>query len=98
MTTPAERSRAFLAGLELIQALLSPKQTPRVPVEVREWARSVLRHYPTASELQLALESAATAAEPLGRPLFDTQVLEAHQSRQDSSSPLLQAERPWKQA
>lgn len=80
MTTPDERSRSFIAGLELMQDLLDRKKTPRVPTEVRERARRVLRHYPTASELLLALETASGAAASLGMPVFDNATLERYLS------------------
>lgn len=55
MTMPDERYRAMVEGLKLIQDLLIPQVTPRVPSDVRERARWVMRHHPSAYELdQLA--------------------------------------------
>lgn len=58
MTMPDERYRAMVEGLKLIEDLLIPQVTPRVPSDVRERARWVMRHYPSAYELtQLARRS-----------------------------------------
>jgi hypothetical protein len=51
MTTPDERYRAMVEGLKLIEDLLIPQVTPRVPREIRERARWVMRHHPSAYEL-----------------------------------------------
>lgn len=52
MTMPDERYRAMVEGLKLIEDLLIPQVTPRVPGEVRERARWIMRHYPNAYELE----------------------------------------------
>jgi hypothetical protein len=46
MTLPEEEARAIAATRTFLYALLDPKQTPRVPREVRQQARRVLKHYP----------------------------------------------------
>ena len=46
MTLPEEEARAIAATRTFLYALLDPKQTPRVPREVRQRARRVLKHYP----------------------------------------------------
>ena len=48
MTVPSERYRALERTEEFLYSLLDPKKTPRVPKEVRESARSLLKHYPCA--------------------------------------------------
>lgn len=58
MTMPDERYRAMVEGLKLIEDLLIPHITPRVPTNVRERARWVMRHYPSRYEI----ESLAKAA------------------------------------
>lgn len=78
MTTPHERSRSFIAGLELLQDLLDRKKTPRVPAELRERARRVLRHYPTASEMLLAVETVDDPKLRMGMPVFDKAELERY--------------------
>lgn len=54
MTTPSERTRALIHAYEVLKLLQDPKSTPRVPSWLREHARSVLRHYPDCSSIQLA--------------------------------------------
>jgi hypothetical protein len=51
MTMPDERYRAMVEGLKLIEDLLIPQVTPRVPGDVRERARWIMRHHPSAYEL-----------------------------------------------
>lgn len=46
MTLPDERTRAVLAAADFLSDLLDPKKTPKVPSEIRERARRVLRHHP----------------------------------------------------
>jgi len=58
MTLPDERYRSVLAAERLIQDLCDPKITPRVPKEIRQRARGVLRHYPSSWDM----DRAATAA------------------------------------
>lgn len=65
MTTPAERTRAVLSTEEFLAELLDPRKTPRVPSALRERARRLLRHYPTAFELA----SAACAEKARGLPI-----------------------------
>lgn len=52
MTLPNERYRAMIEGMRLIEDLLIPQITPRVPGSIRERARWVMRHYPVESELE----------------------------------------------
>lgn len=53
MTMPDERYRAMLEGMRMIEDLLIPQMTPRVPSNIRERARSVMRHYPSQHDLEL---------------------------------------------
>jgi hypothetical protein len=48
---PDERYRAMVEGLKLIEDLLIPQVTPRVPGDIRERARWIMRHHPSANEL-----------------------------------------------
>lgn len=58
MTMPDERYRAMVEGLKLIEDLLIPQVTPRVPGDIRERARWIMRHHPNARDLeQLARET-----------------------------------------
>jgi hypothetical protein len=56
MTIPIERTRAVLSTRDFMFALLDPKQTPRVPRAVRQYASRCLRHYPGVFDLKLAAD------------------------------------------
>lgn len=58
MTMPDERLRAVNSAREFMYALLDPQKTPRVPKDIRGWARRVLRHYPMECEMERAAEKA----------------------------------------
>ena len=53
MTLPFERFRAVTETERFLLNLSDPKVTPGVPKAIRERARALLRHYPTASDLKL---------------------------------------------
>lgn len=57
MTLPDERYRAVRWAREFMYELLDPKKTPKVPAQVREQARAVLRHYPSDWDMQQAAEA-----------------------------------------
>jgi hypothetical protein len=46
MTLPFEEKRAVNYTRKFLYDLLIPSETPRVPKEIRDRARSLLRHYP----------------------------------------------------
>ena len=46
MTLPFEEKRAVNYTRQFLYDLLIPSNTPRVPKEIRDRARSLLRHYP----------------------------------------------------
>jgi hypothetical protein len=52
MTLPDERYRAVKMAEQLLKDLCDPKKTPRVPREIRQRARSALRHYPTEYDMK----------------------------------------------
>jgi hypothetical protein len=54
MTIPAERTRALVYARTFLKDLLDPGVTPRVPREVRETAKWLLRHYPEPSTVEFA--------------------------------------------
>lgn len=58
MTLPDERYRAVLYAEEFLRAIADPSITKRVPKEIRQRARGILRHYPSTWEL----DNAAVAA------------------------------------
>ena len=55
MTLPDERYRAVVQTMRFLTDILN---TPRVPKQIKEQARSLLRHYPTWYDMQRAAESA----------------------------------------
>jgi len=56
VTLPYERMNALRSAEQLLCDLLDPKVTPRVPREIRQRARSVLRHFPLGSQLDVLSE------------------------------------------
>lgn len=69
MTLPDERYRAVLAAERLLKDLCDPSKTPRVPKEVRQRARHVLRHYPGDYDMERCVEGAMVFAKYLD-PLY----------------------------
>jgi hypothetical protein len=53
MTLPYERTNAVISTEKFLLDLINAKKTPRVPSHIREQARSLLRHYPSKSDLYL---------------------------------------------
>jgi len=58
MTLPDERYRSIKMAEQLLRDLCDPKQTPRIPQQLRLRAAQCLRHYPGDYDLQ-QLERAA---------------------------------------
>ena len=58
MTLPDERRRAVAWAREFLLELLDPSKTPRVPLEIRMRARSILKHFPTKLDLETAVKKA----------------------------------------
>jgi hypothetical protein len=58
MTMPDERYRALVEGMRLIEDLLIPQVTPRVPGNIRERARWIMRHYPSATDFERLAQKA----------------------------------------
>lgn len=56
MTLPDERTRSVEQTEAFLKALLNPKETPRVPSYVREWASRCLRHYPSHYDMERAAQ------------------------------------------
>jgi hypothetical protein len=53
MTLPDERYRSLKQAKKLLEELVDPGKTPRVPSVVRERARGVLRHFPSDYEFEI---------------------------------------------
>lgn len=58
MTLPDERYRALERTEQFLIDLCSTRRYPRVPKEVRNHARSLLRHYPSGYDLERLAEAA----------------------------------------
>lgn len=58
VTIPYERTRAVLQTRELLKQLCDAKETPRIPKRIRERAGSLLEHYPTPLEVEIAHRAA----------------------------------------
>ena len=56
MTVPVERTNAVVWTQEFLYELLDPSKTPRVPKDIRERARRLLRHYPSKYEMEIIAE------------------------------------------
>lgn len=56
MTVPIERTNAVINTHSFLRDLTNPKITPRVPKSVRLYAMSLLRHYPSPSEMHFAAQ------------------------------------------
>ncbi len=54
---PDERYRAVLYAEEFLRALSDSNITKRVPKELRQRARGILRHYPNTWDMQQAAEA-----------------------------------------
>lgn len=54
MTLPDERYRSVVWAKNFLYDLCDPKKTPGVPKNIREQARSILRHYPSEWDLNRA--------------------------------------------
>lgn len=52
-----EQQQAIIDGLRLIEDLLIPQVTPRVPSHIRDRARDVIRRYPSETELRNLIEN-----------------------------------------
>jgi hypothetical protein len=73
MTLPDERYRAVRRAESLLKDLCDPSKTPRVPKSVRGQASSILRHYPSTWDMDLAAHCAPSVFES-GNKLDDLQV------------------------
>jgi hypothetical protein len=58
MTLPDERYRAVLHTKMFLLELCDTGKTPRIPKEIRQQARWLLRHYPDSYSMDIACTSA----------------------------------------
>ena len=72
MTLPDERARAVVMTRQFLMDLANRSGTPRIPAAVRQRARSLLRHYPSDFDMDMASYHAPR--------VFETQKLDALQT------------------
>jgi hypothetical protein len=70
MTLPDERYRAVKWAEEFLLKLSDPKQTPRIPKELRQQAWSILRHYPNKWDMDNAAALAPGVFQKEMEPLY----------------------------
>lgn len=72
MTVPIERTNAVVWTGDFLYDLIDPKKTPRVPKDVRERAKRLLRHYPSAYDMEVIArrEDQDLSVSPLDRKIF----------------------------
>lgn len=58
MTLPDERYRAVMQTAKFLQALSYSSETKRIPLAIRQQARSLLRHYPNDWDMRRAADGA----------------------------------------
>jgi hypothetical protein len=73
MTLPDERYRAVRSAEQFLRDLCDPSKTPRVPKRLRQQASSILRHYPSTWDMDVASHCTPTVFESPNR-LDDLQV------------------------
>ncbi len=60
MTIPSERTRAVNYTHDFLYDLLDPSKTPRVPRDVRQRARALLRHYPSKFDMEMTVREGSS--------------------------------------
>jgi hypothetical protein len=70
MTLPDERYWAVMETMRFLTDLCNPDVTPRVPKVIRQRARSLLRHYPSAWDMKVASENAPNIFQKEMEPLY----------------------------
>jgi hypothetical protein len=66
MTVPSERTRAVLATEKFLLELCDPKATPRIPKALRDRACALLRHYPSAYDMNRIVRKENEENDPFG--------------------------------
>lgn len=73
MTLPDERYRAVIRAEQFLKDLCDPSKTPRVPKSIRGQASSILRHYPSSWDMDVAAHQTPAVFESRNK-LDDVQV------------------------
>jgi hypothetical protein len=67
MTLPDERYRAVIQTIDFLTEICN---TPRVPKAIKQQARSLLRHYPSAWDMKIAAENCPALFQEKMEPLY----------------------------
>ena len=67
MTLPDERYRAVMQTIDFLTEICN---TPRVPKVIKQRARSLLRHYPSAWDMKQAAEDCPNVFQERMEPLY----------------------------
>lgn len=70
MTLPDERYRAVLWAGRFLQSLSFSSETPRVPLKIRQEARSILRHFPSEWDMDRAADKAPEIFQEKMEPVY----------------------------
>jgi hypothetical protein len=73
MTLPDERYRAVRQAEQFLKDLCDPSKSPRVPKQIRREASSILKHYPSAWDMDVAAHCTPSVFESYNK-LDDLQV------------------------
>jgi|LakMenE18May11ns_1017448.scaffolds.fasta_scaffold9878218_4 hypothetical protein len=65
MTLPYERVNSVNRTRQFLRSLLDPKETPRIPKQIRQQAASLLRHFPNEYDMGRACEPINENHEPV---------------------------------
>jgi hypothetical protein len=60
MTIASERTRSVNYTYDFLRDLLDPSKTPRVPRDVRQRARALLRHYPSKVDMEMTVREGSS--------------------------------------
>ena len=84
MTLPDERYRAIVQARRLLEDLLNPSSTPRVPPIIRQRASGALRHFPSMYELDRLAKHAPNLLQAEIEPV--TRLILKHTETKDEQS------------
>jgi hypothetical protein len=73
MTLPDERYRAVRRAEQFLKDLCDPSKSPRVPKQIRREASSILKHYPSSWDMDVAAHCTPSVFESYNK-LDDLQV------------------------
>lgn len=58
MKKQKDQYQAIIEGMRLIEDLLIPQVTPRVPSHIRDRARTVMKNFPSETEIKKIIDQA----------------------------------------